>query len=285
MSKISDEILMAYADGELAPKETAELEVVLKKDATLRMRLEPFVVTRRKLVDTFESTLGEPIPDHLVSAILRAPAPTQPSRAASGARGIQRALEAFAATIFPGGLSLATAASIALMMSVGAAGGWLAARETAPAATGLIAANGPGLAASGALAAALERAPSAAPSANGNGQEQAAIVPINTFRTKEENLCREYRIQGASGQGGYAGLACRTDEGTWRLAVHVATPKPVVSVDRSSLPHETAATGLSVPAVDEVVDSIKDGDVLGPEEERALRESGWRTVRIEPASR
>lgn len=277
MSKISDEILMAYADGELAPKETAALEVVLKKDATLRMRLEPFVVTRRKLVDTFDSTLAEPIPDHLISAILRAPAPAgyaQAARASSGARGIQRALEAFAATIFPGGLSLATAASVALVISVGAAGGWLAARETAPAETGLIAANGPGLAASGALAAALERAPSAVPST-------AAIVPINTFRTKEEDLCREYRIAGTAGQSGYAGVACRTDDGTWRVAVHVATPKPV---DGSSQQHKTA-TGLNVPAVDKVVDSIKKGDVLGPEEERTLRESGWRTVHIEPASR
>lgn len=285
MGKISDEILMAYADGELSHEEATTLEAILSQDATLRMRLEPFVATRRKLADTFDPMLGEPIPQHLISAIARAPVPAGyagPRVSSSTSGGLRRALEAFAATLFPGGLSLATAASVALMVSAGALGGWLAGRSGTPAEPGLIATTGPGLAATGALAAALESTPSAAPSATGNNSAAAAIVPINTFRTKDSGLCREYRINEAAGEAAYAGLACRTGEGTWRVAVHVETPKPVVADAQTGTPYGTA-TGLGVPAVDAIVDTMISGDVLGADEERALRENGWR--RVEPPSR
>ena len=52
-SLVSDETLMAYADGELSPGEVEGLEALLARDATLRMRLAPFVVTREKLSDAF----------------------------------------------------------------------------------------------------------------------------------------------------------------------------------------------------------------------------------------
>lgn len=279
MGKITDEILMAYADGELSPEESASLEAILSQDATLRLRLEPFVATRRELSDAFDATLAEPIPEHLISAILRAPVPAgyaEPRARHSEGGRFRRALDAIGTALFPvGGLSLATAASVALIISVGALGGWLATRSGTPSETDLIATTSHGLSASGALAAALETQPSATSVAVGTSG--TAIVPVNSFRTKNDGICREYRINDGSETPDYAGLACRTEDGTWRLAVHVETPKPVVADVQTDQPYRTA-TGVGVPAVDAIVDTMISGDPFGAEDERALLENGWATA-------
>ena len=275
MGRISDDILMAYADGELSPEEAEALETLLSRDATLRMRLAPFVVTRRELANTYDPTLDEPVPEHLVAAILRAPAaPDHREAAPSGAESwLKRARDVAVATLFPHGPSLATAASVALMVSVGALGGWLVG-QTAPAPEpGLIVTAGPGLAAAGALADALESAPSETlPAAEARG---AAIVPVMSFRTASHGVCREYRIRATTGEPDYAGLACRTDEGLWRVAVHVETPKSATARAETGEDYQTA-TGPGVPAVDAVANTIISGDALGRDEERALLENGWR---------
>lgn len=286
MAKITDETLMAYVDGELLPPETAAIDAQLAADPALRMRIEPFLATRRKLAEAFEPTLSDPVPDRLVSAILNAPSPrasgaTRPA-ATTGGLGLQQMLGAFAATLFPGGLSLATAASVALLVSAGAIGGWLAGQTQtrAPAQSGLIAAAGSGLAASGELAAALEGAPSVTPAALRETVASATALPLNTFRTKENGLCREYRIRETAGKPDYAGLACRAESGAWRLAVHVETPKQ--QANNSSGASYGTASSPSVPAVDAVIGTMIAGDVFGPEEERTLRESGWHAAPSEP---
>lgn len=281
MAKISDETLMAYVDGELSPTETAAIDARLATDPALQTRLEPFAATRRKLAEAFDPILSDPVPESLIAAIRNAPAPiaAKAHRPAStlSTGGIRRILDAFAATLFPGGLPLATAASVALLVSAGAMGGWLAGQsQTSPAAEAdLIAAAGGGLAAAGQLAAALESAPSLSPAALQAQMQTAAVMPLNTFRTKASGLCREYRIHAAAGKPDHAGLACRTEEGTWRVAVHVETPKQEAN-GAPGASYGTASGSPGNPAVDAVIDTLIAGDVLGPDEERTLRENGWR---------
>ena len=70
MANLSDETLMAFADGELAPGERARVEAALVADATGRARLEIFIVTGRSLADQFRKPLIEPVPRRLVDLVL-----------------------------------------------------------------------------------------------------------------------------------------------------------------------------------------------------------------------
>jgi anti-sigma factor RsiW len=62
MAGLSDEILMAYADGELDPAEGARIESLLANDPALRERLKIFTETGRGLALLFEDHLRAPMP-------------------------------------------------------------------------------------------------------------------------------------------------------------------------------------------------------------------------------
>ena len=62
MTHLSDETLMAYADGQLKPAEMARLERLLASDPGLRARLEVFRTTGRDLASLFDDHLNAPLP-------------------------------------------------------------------------------------------------------------------------------------------------------------------------------------------------------------------------------
>lgn len=273
MIAVPDEMLMAYADGELSPEESKALEAMLSHDAQLRARLEPFVETRTRLSSAFEHALHEPVPDRLIAAIARTPVQAQrsPAAAPSWAERFRAALDAMEAALFPNGFNAALAVSAVALVAVGAGAGWLAGHQ-APAQAGLIniARFDDGqLVASGALAQVLERKPSGATDTGANGE---TIVPVLSFRNKDKGVCREYRVDGLSSQSDFAGVACRTAEGTWRVALHVETPKQATGG-----PSYQTASGASVPAVEAAVDTLITGDAFGKEDELKFLKEGWPT--------
>jgi anti-sigma factor RsiW len=280
MMSVPDEMLMAYADGELSPAESQALENLLHQDSALRARLEPFVTTRTRLAAVFEARLHEPIPDRLIAAIARArPASPPVAKEISATEMIRHWLDAATAALFPNGLSQAALASVAALLCVGAAAGYLAGRASSPeTTTALVATSGSAidLVATGNLAAALETSPSGtAVNAEGTG---ASIVPVLSFRT-QGGICREYRIAhtaaSSAGPAGpdFAGVACRTADGRWRLALHTETPRQVPA-SGSTGGYQTA-TANNVPAVDALVDTLITGDALGAADEAALMKRGW----------
>lgn len=270
MIPVPDEMLMAYADGELTPEETKALENLINEDVELRSRLEPFVHTRTRLATAFQHTLHEPVPDRLIAAIARAPVPKARPQAVSFGERIRSAMDTAAATLFPHGFSYATAMSAALLLAAGATAGWLAGHTGAPPSS-LVAASekGLGLDASGALARALET--SASGTASPVSASGASIVPVLSFRTQNNAVCREYRVAGAVSGPDFAGLACRTLDGTWRVALHVETPK---QTGTSANSYQTATAG-NVPAVDALVETLIAGDALGSDDESRLLKNGW----------
>lgn len=279
MNPVSDEMLMAYADGELTSEESRALEQLLQQDPALRARLEPFVETRVRLTAAFEHTLREPVPHRLVAAIRRAPVAGRASRARlSLGERIRNALTAAAAILAPANLGLipSVAASMAGLVLVGAAAGWIAARSTAP--SSLIEASGPDLVAAGALAHALEANPSGTASA-GDGRG-ATVVPVLSFKTGSQAVCREYRVRTADADRDFAGLACRSADGVWRVALHVETAKQVTA--SPGAPYETA-TASNVPAVDALVETMISGESFGQDDEAALLNNGWRAPLSVPA--
>lgn len=271
MITVPDELLMAYADGELTAEEAKALEQLLTQDTALRARLEPFVETRIRISYAFEHKLHEPVPDRLIAAIARAstaPARTEPARPPLMQR-VREISNTLLDTYFPGGVSQALVAGAAACLLAGTAIGWIAGRATAP--SGLIETAGSELVASGALARALESGPSGVPV--GTDGEGASIVPVLSFRTQTSDVCREYRVTGAADDRDFAGLACRTPDGLWRVALHVQT----LSAPEGHGPYQTA-TSLKVPAVDALTETLISGDAFGRDEEAALLANGWQQI-------
>lgn len=62
---LNDDILMAYADGELPAGEAVRVAAAIAGDPALAARVERFRMVRRALKSAYDSVLEEPVPDRL----------------------------------------------------------------------------------------------------------------------------------------------------------------------------------------------------------------------------
>lgn len=188
---ISDETLMAFADGELTGEERAAVEAALAQDEMLRARLAAHQRLGVRLSAAFDGALSEPVPERLVQAAPRAPAPVVDLAAARARKWSVREWGAMAASVAAG-----------LVLGVGFMG------RPAP----LIAAESGGLVARGALAHALETQ---------LASDAAGAVRIGlSFRDQGGAYCRTFDLTEAQ----TSGMACRAGEG-WSVAMTAANPQ------------------------------------------------------------
>ncbi len=187
---VSEERLMAFADGELSGAERAEIEAALANDAALRERLAVHRRLRTRLSAAFDGVMDEPAPARLTAALSPPSAPEVVSLAER--RRVRWAAREWGA--------IAASTVLGLVVGVGVM------NARAP----LIAADGGGLVARGALAHALDTQLAA---------DEAGTVRIGlSFRARDGRYCRTFDLT----QGGAAGLACRANEG-WNVAMAVAS--------------------------------------------------------------
>jgi len=262
MMNITDEILMAYADGELSREDCHRLEAMLGQDAGLRARLEPFAMTGSSLADVFDQPMREPIPDRLLAVITAGSYRTPAARDRKSRPAEQQTtgiLDAIAEALFPRGLGFASAFSLAALFAAGGTAGYLVGHVGTPAS------NGAAVVAAGELKVALETQPSVDDkTAIRSG---AAIWPAASFKSSDHGFCREYKIAGSGGNG-FGGVACRGADAQWRVAVH-AEVKTGSAADFKLLDHPTS------PAVEAAVEKLRQGDVFGAEDEAAAIANGW----------
>jgi len=128
MQRPSDELLVAYLDGEVEETVAVEVESWLERDPELRLRLQALTESATQIRDAFEEILREPVPDRLMAAARgRAPVADAPKSATILSFGARLA----SATARKGmanrrwGLGVAAAASLSFLM-IGAGGGYLA---------------------------------------------------------------------------------------------------------------------------------------------------------------
>jgi len=131
MQQPSDEVLVAYLDGEVDETTAAEVGLWLERDADLRARLQALIESTALVRDAFDEVLREPVPERLMAAARgRVPEAYAPEAEAE-----------IAATVVPfrakpgvmrrmignprWGLGLAAAASLSFLV-IGAGGGYLA---------------------------------------------------------------------------------------------------------------------------------------------------------------
>lgn len=238
---VTQEQLLAYADGELAGVELALVEAELAANAEARATVERHRALRAKLSGAFAPMLAEPVPQRLFDAVkAEAKAPNVVDFAAAREKKL--------------GWTRREWGAMAACLMVGVLFGGVALRKPEPM---MLARNG-GLVANGALEHALDMQLAA---------DTRRDVRIGlTFRGKAGEACRTYAYEG----GGVAGLACRDGE-TWRVQMAVASEPRAPSQFRTASV-ETPAALLAL------VEQRIDGDTLDAAQEKAARDGGWRNV-------
>lgn len=243
MKPVTDEMLMAYADGELDAPARAELERAIAADAALAGRLQAQMALRARLQAAFAPELDEPVPERLRQAA-RPPTPgTVVDLAAQ--RAARRTAPPADAWWRWGGL----AASVLLGVLIGRL--WPAAGPA-----GEFAEQDGRLVARGAVAQALSTQRAAAPAA------AAAVAVQLSFVDQAGAYCRTFSTASV------AGLACRSGD-DWNVQL-LAEAEPA-----SAGTLRQAASALP-PAVLGAVDQRMAGRPLDAQAEQAALQRGWR---------
>ncbi|MFC4173747.1 anti-sigma factor family protein [Microvirga sp. GCM10011540] len=193
---LSDEILMAFADGELDPPMAAAVEQAMLTDPTVTKRVADFLRSRSLTRSALLREEALEVPAELQAAVEArikeyetreaGPGALETSKGASAAPGRRWRL---------GGLALA--AGLAALAVAGA--GYLAGRQDAPPPAGGLMAQ----LESPSVRDALSRTPS------GQEAEVAAgrVRIISTYRLADGSVCREFRLHSTLGTAD--ALACR----------------------------------------------------------------------------
>lgn len=263
VTPLSDEVLMAYADGELSAATRRIVERRLAEDADARARLAAFEGSAEMARRALDAIAREPVPASIVAAIRHDAVGPQPARPWHRAWRRLRAWMERPAPLF--GPVPAWAPALALTLGLGVGIGYLAGPDTAVS---------PGVAV-GPVAprqdihAALETTPSGRQVAVTGGTFQAIV----SFRDHDGRVCREFEVAGVSSPTALqVGLACRAPSAGWTVEFLTAgTARP--SVD--GMMHAPASARVH-DAVDAYIDSRLAGSPLTADQEATLIENGWR---------
>jgi hypothetical protein len=198
--------LIAYVDGELAPREAARFEAEMAADPALAAAVAAHRALAARLGGAYAPILDEPVPARLLAC----------AQAANDAGGRRRA-----------GLRLPPWAALAATLALGVLAGRLIAVRPPPA----LAEHGGALVAQGRLDAALS---------HGLASDGGPVKVALTFRSADGRYCRTFE----SAPDGLAGLACR-EGGRWIVRTVTAWRPPAATAYRTAgdgAPPEVLAT-------------------------------------------
>jgi hypothetical protein len=240
--RFSDEMLMAYADGELDLVASAEIEAAMARDPAVARAVERHRKLAGKVRVAYDGVLEEPIPAEL-AALVADP---------KDARVVELAAARGARRIAVGRWQLPAWTAMAASVLLGLLVGLLLFRGSSTP----YEETGRGLIARGELADGLATELASAP-----GRSNVHIGV--SFRNRDGEFCRSFTYEH---EAPLAGLACRHGE-DWKIRVLAEAPA-------SSGELRTAA---SMPmAVLQAVDASIAGEPLDAAAEEKAREAGWR---------
>jgi len=239
----SEEILSAYADGEVDAATRAALEAALATDPQLAQRVAHHRALRARVRDAFTPVLEEPVPERLLATV-RGAAPglrtgnVVPLKQRPRARWTWPQWGAMAASLVVGVLL-----------------GPRLLRPSAPLET-----SGGRVLASGALSGALSQQLASA-------QPAGAPVTIGvSFRARSGGYCRTFVLHESQS---LAGLACREGP-AWQVMALAQSEAPGAPGGS----YAQAASALP-PAVARTLDELISGEPLDAAGETAARAAGW----------
>jgi hypothetical protein len=241
--RIPDEMLMAYADGELDLVARAEIEAAMARDPKVAETVERHRALAARVQSAYGGVLEEPVPERISSLV------AGPDSATIVELPMRRADREARS---PGAWRLPQWAALAASLAIGLFVGALVMRG--PAADYEETASG--LVARGELDDALTSQLASAP---GDADVRVGI----SFLDRNGDYCRTFHMHRESA---FAGLACRSGE-AWKLQVLAIAPAP------SGELRPAAAMPM---AVLHAVDAAIDGAPLDAAAESAARDAGWR---------
>ena len=242
--KFSDDMLMAYADGELDLVARAEIEAAMAQDPKVAEAVERHRALAARIRSAYGGVLDEPVPERIANLVAaRGASPVADLASVHAVRGA-RARRA--------DLRLPQWAALAASVLVGLFVGVLLMREPAAPYEETAA----GLVARGELDEALT---SQLASAAGDSDVRVGI----TFVDRDGGYCRTFHMHRAAP---LAGLACRSGE-DWKLQVLATAP---------AQQGELRPAAAMPMAVLHAVDAAIDGEPLDAAAEEAARNAGWR---------
>ncbi|MEM8854796.1 MAG: anti-sigma factor [Pseudomonadota bacterium] len=215
----TDEMLMAYADGETSPAETDVVEAAIASDPAVAERFAVFAETRALAQAAFPA--HEPVPDALRDAVrAMVDADAQERASAHDAAQDEDNVVAFAPRPRPAATApprrsqtmMAMAASV-VAVAVGVGAYFAGASSVAP----------PGDHTGVATLAGLDLAPTLATLPSGESTDltgDTRFTAVAAFRDGAGALCREFEVDGSGER--VLGVACHRD-GDWRVDFAVAT--------------------------------------------------------------
>ncbi len=265
MTELNDELLVAYADGELSPEDAAKVELALQTDLRVREAVQMFRDTADWSRRAFDDVLREPVPERLLRAAAGQPDAAEATGAEPSYEG-RRAKPAFQGRL----AGLAMAASIALAIGVG--GGFGLSQWSVPIEAGSAGISQIGAVDShGALHSALESGASGALTKVGTGGD---VMPLTTFVDRGGRYCREFltTLADRSGTSAAFGIACRQPTGTWLVEAVGAAPTP----GRGTGDRFVTATGPQEHVLQAVIGAMSDSGPLALDDEAALLATGWK---------
>jgi hypothetical protein len=264
---LSDEVLMAYADGQLDAIERARLKKLIAEDPEANARLKVFQATGQNLASMFDEHMNSPLPEKLSRLALYAQ--PLPVRKSSRLGQFADALRNFTRPAHPFGLAAASAAI--LITGIGA--GWLlrgGGGESGSPMSDLVQVESDGrTVARGPLSQALDNSPSGRetllPFAAGKVLRMAVKL---SFRNHAQDYCRQYEA-GLAGSESFGGIACNSN-GQWNIKLQAQFGPAHPSAGR------TAPAGTKSSPLEEAVMSWIDGDALDQRDEDAMILKGWK---------
>lgn len=180
------ELIMAYADGETGPEDTARAEALLAGQPQARAALARLRAADQQIKTSLDAVLDEPVPERLTRATIE----PKPSRG--------RVLR------FPMSLTSSRwALAASLVLALGAAFFWLGTPEFSTRAMQTF------------VHQTLEQTPSGERRIHSGKNWQ--LMPLASYDTADGRLCREYA--GRTESYTLSGLACRSTGGDWQILV------------------------------------------------------------------
>ena len=256
---ISDEMLMAYADGELDGTAREAVESAMREDPQIAERVARHSALRRRVREAYSAVLLEDVPERLLRAAQGAAATATKVVNLKDARA-PRKHSAPRTLPLPRQWRWRTAGAMAASVIVGVGVGFFIWSRTAPPfARG---ADG-ALVARGQLAQALSNQLAAE-------QSRASSVQIGlSFLAKSGDYCRTFAL---SGEQSPSGLACRHG-GEWQVRALTQSADGVAGTS------EFRTAGSTMPAmIRELVEAQVAGEPLDQAGEREARQRDWKAV-------
>lgn len=248
--KLSNEVVMAYVDGELDADDSAMVERAMRDDAEVASAVASARALRDRIRQAYAPVLDEPVPARLLAAAnagIESPA---------GDSGNVVPLRLSSAATAPPGRAwrLPHWAALAASLLLGVLMAPLLSPKRSPA---MLDSSGGALVAAGELARTLGTRIAA-------DRAQGVVAVGLSFRGADGRYCRTFTLGGA---GAMTGLACRDDQ-AWRVVA--------LGESRSDVGELRRATSALPPAILAEVDARLRGEPLDEEGERKARDAGWR---------